>query len=136
MTRATVIAAVRNYLAAAYRGPVTIKPEASAETLAPPYAVIRVGSGEQLYPGQAEIWDMNILVGVLHDADVTTAEDAEAQAAEVFAMLDDPAGLIASSAATLVWSAFERIGTDASLAETRWQHIAAFRGIVAPVAED
>ena len=136
MTRATVISAVRNYLAAAYRGPVNILPETSAETLAPPYAVIRIGSGEQLYPGQAEIWDMNILVGVLHDADVTTAEDAEAQAAEVFALLDDPAGLIASSAATLAWSAFERMGTDASLAETRWQHIAAFRGIVAPVAED
>jgi hypothetical protein len=135
MTRATVIAAVRNYLAAAYHGPVTILPETSAEALQPPYAVIRVGSGEQLYPGQAEIWDMNILVGVLHDADVTTAEDAEAQAAEVFALLDDPAGLIASSAATLVWSAFERMGTDASLAETRWQHIAAFHAVVAP-AED
>lgn len=135
MTRASVIAAVRDYLSDTYDGPITIKPETSATELQPPYAVVRVGSGEQLYPGQAEIWDMNILVGVFHDADATTAEDAEAQAAELFALLDDPDGLIASSSA-LVWSAFERIGTDASIAETRWQHVAAFRGIVAPAAED
>jgi hypothetical protein len=136
MTRATVIAAVRDYLSASYHGPVAIHPESSTETIQPPYTVIRIGSGEQMYPGQAEIWDMNILIGVFHDADTTTAEDAEAQAGEVFAMFDDPAGFFTASAETLVWSAFERHVTEASIAETRWQHVAGFRGIVAPAAED
>lgn len=135
MTRATVIAAVREYLTAAYVGPVAIHPETSVEAMTPPYAVIRVGSGEQLYPGQAEIWDMSILIGVFHDADATTAGDAEAQAGEVFAMFDDPAGLFSSSTETLAWSALERVGTDASIVENRWQHVAAFRGIVAPAAD-
>lgn len=135
MTRATVIAAVREYLTAAYRGPVAILPATSAEAMTPPYAVIRIGSGEQLYPGQAEIWDMSILIGVFHDADATTADFAEAQAGEVFAMFDDPSGLFSSSAETLAWSALERVGTDASIVENRWQHVAAFRGIVAPAAD-
>lgn len=135
MTRATVIAAVRAYLAAEYEGPVAIHPETSTENMEPPYAVIRIGSGEQLYPGQAEIWDMNILIGVFHDSDVTTAELAESQAGEVFAMFDDPSGLYTSSAATLAWSVLERAATEASIVENRWQHVAVFRGIVAP-AED
>ena len=136
MTRAKVIAAIRAYLTAAYEGPVALHPETSTEAMEPPYAVIRIGTGEQMYPGQAEIWDMNILIGVFHDADTTTAEDAEAQAGAVFAMFEDPAGLFASSAETLVWSALERHGTEASIVETRWQHVAGFRGIVAPAAED
>lgn len=132
MTRATVIAAIRAYLTAAYEGPVAMHPETSTEAMEPPYAVIRIGSGEQMYPGQAEIWDMNILIGVFHDADTTTAEVAEAQAGAVFAMFDDPDGLFTSSAGTLVWSALERHVTEASIVETRWQHVAGFRGIVAP----
>jgi hypothetical protein len=135
MTRATVISAVRDYLISAYSGPVTILPETSGEELVPPYALIRVGSGENLYPGVAEVWDMNLLIGVFHDADTTTAETAEAQAGDLFALLDDPAPLFAASAASLAWSAFERLQTDASIQETRWQHIAGFRTIVAPAAE-
>jgi len=135
MIRATVIAGVRAYLAATYQGPIAIHPETSVETIDPPYAVVRVGSGEQLYPEQAEIWDLNILIGVFHDADVTTPEQAEANAAELFALFRDPAGLFDSTEQTLVWSALERNGTDASIVETRWQHVAAFRGIVAPVAD-
>lgn len=135
MTRAAVISALRAYLAAAYSGPVALHPESSVEDMDPPYAVIRIGSGEQLYPGQAEIWDMNILLGVFHDADTTTAGAAEAQAGEVFALLEDPAALFAASADTLAWSALERSATEASIVETRWQHVAAFRGIVAPAAE-
>lgn len=135
MTRATVIAAVRDFLTASYHGPVAIHPETSTEAMEPPYAVIRIGSGEQLYPGIAEIWDMNILIGVFHDAEATTAEDAEAQAAEVFAMFEDPAGLEASSAGELVWSALEYQTTEAAIVENRWQHVAGFRGIVAPAAE-
>lgn len=132
MIRATIISAVTSYLADAYTGPVAIHPEASEESMAPPYAVVRVGSGEQLYPGDAEIWDINLLIGVFHDSDETTAATAESQAAAVFDMLNDPAGLIADSTATLVWSALERHSTEASIDEHRWQHIAGFRAIVAP----
>lgn len=135
MTRATVIAAVRDFLTSAYHGPVAVHPESSTEAMQPPYAVIRIGSGDEMYPGQAQVWDMNILIGVFHDADVTTSEEAEAQAGEVFAMFDDPDPLFAASAETLAWSALERVATDASIQETRWQHIAGFRAIVSPAAE-
>lgn len=135
MTRSKVIAAVRAYLTAHYTGPIAIHPETSAEEISPPYAVVRVGSAEYLYDRQAEILDINLLIGVFHDADTTTAETAEAQAAELFAMLDDADRLFSESSETLVWSALERIGSEASISETRWQHIAAFRGIVAPAAD-
>ena len=133
MTRATVIRAIRDFLASHYTGPVAIHPETSVEAMAPPYAVIRIGSADQLYPGQAEIWDMNILIGVFHDADSTTAANAESQAGSLFAMFDDPSGLFASSVVSLAWSALERFGTEASIIETRWQHVAAFRAIVSPM---
>ncbi len=136
MIRATVITALRSYLAANYAGAVTILKETSVADMAPPYAVIRIGSGEQLYPGVAEIWDLNILIGVFHDADATTAADAEAGAAAVFATLDDPDPLYTASAATLAWSNFERTGTEASIVETRWQHVAVFSAIVAPALDD
>lgn len=136
MIRATIISAVRDFLADNYEGPVAIHPETSAEEMLPPYAVVRIGGAEQMAPGQVEIWDVNILIAVFHDAEVTTASDAETNAAGVFAMFDDPDGLITDSAATLIWSALERIGSEASVVETRWQHVAGFRGIVAPVAAD
>lgn len=134
MTRALVISAVRDFLAATYTGAVEIHPETSVEEMIPPYAVVRVGSSDQMYPGVAEVWDINILVGVFHDADVTTPAAAEAAAAAVFATLDDPAPLYTASAATLVWSAFERTGAEAAIVENRWQHVAGFRAIVAPAA--
>lgn len=135
MTRSTVISAVTAYLADNYSGPVAIHPEVDTESMDPPYLVVRVGSAEQLYPGQAEIWDMNILIGVFHDSDATSAADAEAQAGEVFALFDDPDALFAHSAASLAWSALERATVEAAIVETRWQHVAGFRAIVAP-AED
>jgi hypothetical protein len=133
MTRALVIAAIRDFLISEYTGPVAIHPEVNDEVMLPPYAVIRIGSADQLYPGQAEIWDLNILIGVFHDADVTPAETAEAQAGALFAVLDDPVPLFTDSASTLAWSALERSAVEASIVENRWQHVAGYRGIVAPV---
>jgi hypothetical protein len=135
MIRATVISSIREYLQTTYEGPVAIHSETSTETMQPPYAVVRVGSGEELYPGQAEIWDLNILIGVFQDADSTTAETAETNAAEVFAAISDPEPLFASSD-DLAWSVLERSGTEASVVENRWQHVAAYRAIVAPAADD
>ena len=135
MTRAAVVSAINSYLSAAYDGPIAIHSETSSQTTDPPYAVIRIGSGDQLYPGQAEIWDMNVMVGVFHDSDETSAATAESQAGTLFALLDDPDDLFAASGSTLAWSAWERSGTEASITETRWQHVAVFRAIVAPAAE-
>lgn len=123
---------MRAYLAANYTGPIALHPESDVETMAPPYAVLRVGTGEQLYPGQVEIWDINLLIGVFHDADTTTPATAETQSAALFAMLDNPVPLFAASSPTLAWSALERHSTEASIIETRWQHVAGFRAIVAP----
>ena len=134
MTRAIVIEAVRSFLATTYTGEVAIHPETNSEEMAPPYAVVRIGSAEQLYPGVAEVWDIMLFVAVFHDADATTAATAEANAAAVFATLNDPAPLYSASAASLVWTTFERMGSEASIVETRWQHIAAFRAVVAPIA--
>ena len=133
MTRSIVISAIRQYLQDSYIGPVGIHPETGTEPMDPPYAVVRIGGGEQLYPGVAEIWDMTVMIGVFHDADSTSEATAEAQAAQVFAMIDDPSGLISDSEASLAWSTMERIGTDASINESNWQHIAIYRAIVAPV---
>lgn len=132
MIRATVIKRISDFLAATYRGPVTILTETSTAEMLPPYAVVRVGSAEELFPGQAEIWDMNILVGVFHDADSTTAATAEAQAAAVFAALGDGADMMVFSDDELAYSAWERNASEASINETNWQHVAGFRAIVAP----
>lgn len=132
MIRATVISAITDFLLDQYTGTVAIMPETGDDPMVPPYAVVRVGSGEQLYPGDAEIWDLNVLIGVFHDADDTDAATAESQAAGVFNTLADPDSLFTASSATLAWSAFDRVSTDASIVENRWQHVAGFRAIVAP----
>lgn len=134
MTRATLIAAITAYLEDAYTGPVAIHPQVSTETLAPPYMIIEVEDGEELYPGQVEIWSLPLKIGVAHDADATTAAAAEQQAAAIFALLEDPAPLFASSSATIVWSALERQSISARVEETRWFHIASYTAIVAPPA--
>ena len=134
MIRATVISALADFLSdpEVYEGAISILKETAAGEMQTPYAIVRIGSGEQLYPGTHEIWDLNILVAVFQDADVTTAENAEAAAAGLFEILDDPAPMILATEGPLVWSAFERTGTEASIVENRWQHVAVYRGIVAP----
>lgn len=130
MVRSDVIRSITDFLVANYTGPVSVRPEADTETISLPYAVVRIGSAEQLYPGQAEIWDMNILIAVRHDANVTDAETAEENASGVFAMFDDPDDFFAAS--DLVWTALEPVMTEAGIVENHWQHVAAFQGIIAP----
>lgn len=132
MIRTKTTEAIRSYLQATYAGPVRIMAETGIEVLAPPYAVVRCGSGEAMFPGDAEIWDLNILVAVFQDADTRTAPDAELAAAEVFAALDDPTPLISAVASEIAVSAWERTGTEMSITETNWQHVAGWRCIAAP----
>ena len=64
------------------------------------------------------------------DAQAAIGVIPKENAAAVFALLDDPSDFFADS--SLVWSALEREEGQASISENRWQHVAAFRGIVAP----
>lgn len=132
MVRATVMKDVAAFLADRYEGPVTILRETSTEEMSPPYAVVRVASAENMYPGQAEIWDMTVLVGVFHDAESTTPEVAEEQAAAVFAVLDDDGGLMACFDDHLAFSMWERTASEVSIVESNWQHVAAFHTMVSP----
>jgi hypothetical protein len=133
MIRSTLTKRISDYLASVYDGPVAILTETDDGETQPPYAVIRCGSAESLYPGQAEVWDINILVGVFHDADLTTAPNAEAGAAAVFLCLEDAESLQAFCSDVLAFSAWERMTTEMSIAETNWQHVAGFRAIVSPM---
>lgn len=132
MIRGKLIKIVEDFLQANYTGPVAITTETSEDLLSPPYAVVRVASGEVMFPGQAEVWDLSVMVGVFHDADMTSAASAEANAAALFAVLDDPSPLFTQSSA-VAWSAWERTGTDASISDNSWQHVGVWRAIVAPV---
>lgn len=132
MIRATLTRSIITYLSDRYSGPIQIANETASDELFPPYAVVRVGSADAVMPGQVDLWDMNLLVGVFHDADATTAETAELQAAELFNALADGDDVISSVNSSVVLSMFQRISTEASIQETRWQHIAGFRTIAAP----
>ena len=132
MTRSKVTRSIQQFLTDRYNGPIAIVTETDSETMEPPYAVVRIGSGDQMFPGDAEIWELNVLVGVFHDADTTTAETAEAQASELFRVLDDDAEMEAACSDDLAWSAWERTATEAAIVETRWQHVAGYHAIVAP----
>jgi len=136
MIRSTVIKAIAEYLLANYSGPVAVLTAEDDEDLVPPYAIVRVGSSEAMAPGLAELWDMAVYVAVVHDAEATTIETAEAQAGELFEALDDGAAITTATTAVLAVSAWERTHTEASIAETRWQHIAGFRLIVSPAADE
>lgn len=132
MTRSKVTRAIAQYLTDRYNGPIYIATETESDEIPPPYAVVRIGAGEQMFPGDAEIWNLNVLIGVFHDADTTSPERAEAQALELFRVLDDEDETITACSDDLAWSAWQRIATEATINETRWQHVAGYHAIVAP----
>lgn len=135
MLRSTSIRALQGFLQAHYAGPVAILCQEDDGAVHPPYAVVRVGSAEDIGMGQADIWDLNVLVAVFHDAEQTTIETAESAAAAVFAALADPDEIIAYLAAQgVVVSAWLPLTSEAGLVETRWNHIGGFRLIAAPAA--
>lgn len=136
MIRSDVIRKLTAYLGTAYSGPVLIVAQEDDGELSPPYAIVRVGTAESIGEGQVDIWQMNVLVAVFHDADTTSAETAEAQAEAVFAELADP-DEVEAGIAPLVMSWWGDPSTmEASIAETRWQHVASYTLVVAPPAPD
>lgn len=133
MLRSDVIAAIIAYLQSAYEGDITILPQENDTEITPPCAVVRIGSAEDMGMGQAILWDMNVLVGVFHDADTTTISAAETAAAELFATLDDVESIFTSlSGQSLIPSAWVTLTQEAATGDHGWQHVAAFRLIVAP----
>jgi hypothetical protein len=136
MLRTNLIHAVQDYLQAAYSGPVAILREEGDAEVTPPFAIVRIGSAEDMGAGQADLWDLNIVVAVFHDADETTIEAAEAAAATVFATLHEPDPVItALAAAGIAASCFQTLTSEAGRDEFRWFHAAGFRVVASPVSE-
>ena len=133
MIRSDIIRRIQSYLNTAYNGPITILAEEDEGDLTPPCAVVRISSSEDLGANQAIVWDMNVIVGVFHDADDDTIETAEQQAEDLFAYLNDTtvtsAYLNSGGFQTSVW---RPITIEASREETKWQHFQTYHLIIAP----
>ena len=134
MFRSTVIKSIQDYLANQETGEIIILRSEDDETLDPPYAVVRVGSADDIGNGQYDIWDLNVLVAISHDCESISIEAAEAAAAAVFELLADPEEVAAGLAPEVVVSSWMRLGVEAQLLDQKWQHIAGFRLIAAPAA--
>lgn len=135
MLRTQVIRALQGYLQAHNLGPVTIVAQEDDADIAPPYAVVRIGSADDIGGEDYDIWNFNVFIAVFHDADVTHIETAELDASAVFATLADPDEVMAHLAdAGIVPSYWHRLTTEAGSTENRWNHIGAFRLIASPAA--
>lgn len=133
MIRSQCIRAIQSFIQAAYTGSVRILTEEGTAAVTPPCAVIRVGSAVDIGLGQVDIWDLNMIVAVWHDADTTPIENAEASAAAVFDVLRDAESVINHLGSVgVVASAWLPLTSEAGREETRWQHFHGFRLIAAP----
>lgn len=136
MLRTRLIRALQAYLRNTYVGPVAIHAEQDDAEVEPPFAIVRATSAEDMGAGQAELWDINIVVAVMHDADATTIETAETQAAELLATLREPAPVIEALAeANIVASCFESLTIEAGNDGMHWQNFAGFRVVASPAPE-
>lgn len=133
MIRSKLTKRITEYLQAAYSGPISIQRETGDADLSPPYAVLRVGGAENMFPGQAEFWNVTVLCSVNQDADSTSVDTAEILAAEVFEVLEKDEDLKQFCADSLAFSAWERNLTEFQIADTNWQHVAGFTAIVSPL---
>ncbi len=132
--RSTLVKAAADWLES-LDPPVSVRRDASDEVIEPPYALFRVGGAENMYPGQAEVWDITLLCAVAHDADATTVETAQAEAEAVYDMISDCEEFKTFSAGLMLLSAWEITTTELTVQDGRWQHIAGFRAICAPLPE-
>ena len=133
MIRSNLIRRLQSYLQTNYDGPITILAEEDDGDITPPCAVVRVTSSEDMGANQATIWEMEVAVGVFHDADDDTIETAESQAEDLFDSLSD-CNVISNflGAGGLVTSVWRPMTIEASREETKWQHFQTFYLIVSP----
>lgn len=133
MIRSNIIKRLQSYLQTHYSGGITILSEEDDGDLTPPCAVVRIGSSEDMGANQAYVWDFNVVVAVFHDADDTTIETAETEAALLFDELADyndvTAHLDSGGFQTSVWHP-QMI--EAGREDTKWTHFQTYRLIAAP----
>jgi hypothetical protein len=136
MLRATVQRKLQAYLAEEYEGGITILTGEDDGEPQPPYALVRIGSAENIGEYQMEIWEFAVLVGVFHDADATGSEEAEDAAAHLFDLLQDADAVAEAMAPEVVTSWWEPVTVETSINNSNWQHIAGFRLVAAPAADE
>ena len=145
--RSKLIAAVCDYLSADHTVPVPVHRETGDNVLDPPYAVVRISSGEPIAPGEP-VWGLTLLIAVFHVAGITPPEDAELAAEKTFAPVDfqPRAGETNEEAAARV-DAFAAFAATKGLAisamypedsqmaaeDGRWSHITGFQVIAAEI---
>lgn len=135
--RTMCLTAIQEFLQANYEGSVTILKQEDDASLQPPYAIVRIGSAEDIGLGQYEMWDLNVIVAVFHDADAVSIETAESAAAEVFAVLAASDDLIAFlEDEGVIASAWDSLTTEAGYDGNAWQHFQGYRLIASPQAGD
>lgn len=133
MIRSNIIRRLQSYLQTQYDGDITILAEEDDGDLTPPCAVVRIGSSEDMGINQAYVWDFNVVVAVFHDADDTTIETAETDAAELFDVLADfDAVKTYLNAGGFLTSAWLPELMEAGREETKWTHFQTYKLIAAP----
>ena len=133
MIRSDIIRRLQSYLQTQYNGSITILAEEDDGDLTPPCAIVRIGSSEDMGMNQAYVWDMNVIVAVFHDADYTTIETAEEDAAELFDELADfDAVRTYLDAGNLVTSVWHPQMIEAGREDTKWTHFQTYRLIAGP----
>jgi len=133
MIRSDIIRRLQSYLQTQYNGNITILAEEDDGDLTPPCAIVRIGSSEDMGMNQAYVWDMNVIVAVFHDADYTTIETAEEDAAELFDELADFDSVKAYlNSGDFIASAWLPQLIEAGREDTKWTHFQTYRLIAAP----
>lgn len=133
MIRSDIIRRLQSYLQTQYDGDIVILAEEDDGDLTPPCAVVRIGSSENLGGNQAIVWQFNVIVAVFHDADDTTIEDAETDAAELFDELADVESVMAFlDAGGFITSAWLPMMIEAGREGTKWTHFQTYQLIAAP----
>lgn len=133
MIRSDLIRRIQSYLQTQYTGDIVILGEEDDGDITPPCAVVRIGTSEDMGLNQAIVWDFNVIVAVFHDADDTTIETAETDAAELFDELADfDAVKTYLDAGGFLTSAWHPQMIEAGREETKWTHFQTYRLIAAP----
>lgn len=133
MIRSNIIRRLQSYLQTQYDGEITILAEEDDGDLTPPCAIVRIGSSEDMGANQAIVWDFNVIVAVFHDADETTIETAETDAAELFDELadyDEVSSYLEAGGYQV--SAWHPQTIEAGREETKWTHFQTYRLIAGP----
>lgn len=135
MLRSDCLRAIQAFLVANYTGDISVLTQEDDGDLVPPYALVRIASGEDIGAGQVNIWDFSLIVAVFSDANDTTIETAETNAEELFATLADPDAVIAFLATqNILASCWVSLTSEAGIDGDNWQHFHGFRLIASPSA--